>query len=170
MVKYNGMDQSSCYKILYLVKLYCYQLSNCWNLKQLSNRIVYKGINNQSSISPYSTGFVNPNFISGNVPDHDDSLVDDLSEVWGSIYWCHSKAAVNKQNRKDNNYHHGMQYLYIKVSININLFRRAVLISSIRGWVWVARLNYWASTCSSWLRPAPPPPLRGPHQPPVARS
>ena len=82
---------------------------------------------------------------------------------------CHSKAAVNKRNRKDNNYHHGMQYLYIKVSININLFRRAVLISSIRGWVWVARLNYWASTCSSWLRPAPPPPLRGPHQP-VARS
>jgi hypothetical protein len=33
-----------------------------------------------SSISPNSTGFVNPNFISGNVPDHDDSLVDDLSE------------------------------------------------------------------------------------------
>ena len=38
------------------------------------------GNNNQSSISPNSTGFINPNFISGNVPDHDDSLVDDLSE------------------------------------------------------------------------------------------
>ena len=38
------------------------------------------GNNNQSSISPNSTGFVNPNFITGNVPDHDDSLVDDLSE------------------------------------------------------------------------------------------
>ena len=39
---------------------------------------------------------------------------------------CHSKAAVNKRNR-DNNYHHGLQYLYIKISININLFSRAVI-------------------------------------------
>ena len=39
---------------------------------------------NNQSVSPNSTGFVNPNFITGNVPDHslfdDDSLVDDLSE------------------------------------------------------------------------------------------
>ena len=39
---------------------------------------------NNQSISPHSTGFVNPNFITGNLPDHslfdDDSLVDDLSE------------------------------------------------------------------------------------------
>ena len=31
--------------------------------------------NNNQSVSPNSTGFVNPNFISGNVPDH--SLFDD---------------------------------------------------------------------------------------------
>ena len=39
----------------------------------------------KQSVSLNSTGFVNPNFITGNVPDHslfddDSSLVDDLSE------------------------------------------------------------------------------------------
>ena len=33
---------------------------------------------NNQSVSPNSTGFVNPNFITGNVPDHDDW------SVWGS--------------------------------------------------------------------------------------
>jgi hypothetical protein len=39
---------------------------------------------NNQSVSPNSTGFVNPNFITGNVADpslfDDDSLLDDLSE------------------------------------------------------------------------------------------
>ena len=39
---------------------------------------------NNQSLPPNSTGFVNPNFITGNVADpslfDDDSLVDDLSE------------------------------------------------------------------------------------------
>ena len=41
--------------------------------------------NNNQSISPNSTGFVNPNFISGNVPDH--SLFDNDRST-GKTYWA----------------------------------------------------------------------------------
>ena len=46
---------------------------------------------NNQSVSPNSTGFVNPNFITRNVPDH--SLVDDLSE---DRFICVIQAINNK--------------------------------------------------------------------------
>jgi hypothetical protein len=52
---------------------------------------------NNQSVSPNSTGFVNPNFITRNVPDHslfdEDSLVDDLSE---DRFICVIQAINNK--------------------------------------------------------------------------
>ena len=73
------------YPINYLIKWcvlkYCWLHINCWNLKQLSNRIVYVG--NYQSVSPNSTGFVNPNLITGIVPDH--SLFDDGKNLGASI-------------------------------------------------------------------------------------
>ena len=41
---------------------------------------------NNQSVSPYSTGFVNPNFITGIVPDH--SLFDDdrsMGRTWRAL-------------------------------------------------------------------------------------
>jgi hypothetical protein len=70
---------------------------------------------NNQSVSSNSTGFINPNFISGNVPDH--SVFDDDRSTGIRIIIITIECSI---------------YVYIKISIDINLFIRRAVITGPR--------------------------------------